>query len=485
MRIILIFIVALLIFDCEARGGRGGGGRGGRGGRGMRKITYRTGKGESFTDMIYNFFVGLFGGTPRGKAKISTKAKSTSSNTYSYPRTKDDMLVARQLEKPSSPYLSTLDKPFDHYFPKSPNYDLKPIGWNIPASSNVNQKPIGWNIQGSNNAQKLPSYSSIQKPAGPPPAYPGLEHKPIINRFSPPAYSPSLVNPPAYSPNIILQRSYTNANLGSVGNSHRSLFKSDTRKYRGGYRNYGNSAGASSGGSWGYDEEKKWRHTTKAPYFQNRIPGGMMSLPAAAVLGAATAFGVYSLLPLSVPFGRPLLSCNTTTINQIDLMLNDNIYSCVNESVILACPLTTDEKVYLSLSTENSSEISSEPIPQCNEEPLICSDLKDFSNGKLNCRNNTLISHVRIFCNSTFTRNTTGVYGNETRTVLQCYQGILPRSKMVFVPTKLPTVNDTNENSVTQKTPEFWEIPYLSANKSESEYELQDEYITLNLSIIF
>jgi hypothetical protein len=36
---------------------------------------------------------------------------------------------------------------------------------------------------------------------------------------------------------------------------------------------------------WTEEDEEQWQATTKAPYFENKVPGLQCSLPAAAVLG--------------------------------------------------------------------------------------------------------------------------------------------------------------------------------------------------------
>lgn len=50
---------------------------------------------------------------------------------------------------------------------------------------------------------------------------------------------------------------------------------------------HGYYAGGSStpSRSWNTDEDRRWRATTKAPYFENKVPGSKVLLPAAAVVG--------------------------------------------------------------------------------------------------------------------------------------------------------------------------------------------------------
>jgi hypothetical protein len=41
--------------------------------------------------------------------------------------------------------------------------------------------------------------------------------------------------------------------------------------------------------SWDSEEDRRWRATTKAPYFENKVPGSESYLPAAAVVGKINA----------------------------------------------------------------------------------------------------------------------------------------------------------------------------------------------------
>ena len=44
--------------------------------------------------------------------------------------------------------------------------------------------------------------------------------------------------------------------------------------------------------SWNEDDDRKWRATTQAPYFENKVPGSTSYLPAAAVVGEFLNFSV-------------------------------------------------------------------------------------------------------------------------------------------------------------------------------------------------
>lgn len=43
-------------------------------------------------------------------------------------------------------------------------------------------------------------------------------------------------------------------------------------------------------GRWNNENDKKWRETTRAPYFDNKIPGDDKVLPASAVIGKFSKF---------------------------------------------------------------------------------------------------------------------------------------------------------------------------------------------------
>lgn len=160
------------------------------------------------------------------------------------------------------------------------------------------------------------------------------------------------------------------------------------------------------------------------------ILGSESYLPAAAVTGAATAFGLASLLPLNVPSSKPLMYCNTTEIMQTQIKLEDNIYSCVNNSIAMSCPR----------SLENSTIIDA-----CANKIMEC-DLAD-SLENLFCTNATLVSRSGTLCNSTIVLNGTNV--NETTTILNCYPGLLADKLTAFIPTtttEAPIVTTTERS---------------------------------------
>ncbi|KAL7042503.1 hypothetical protein ACKWTF_001167 [Chironomus riparius] len=352
------------------------------------------------------------------------------------------------------------------------------VGWNTGSNSggtNTGSKPsntnYGWNVN-NNNAQK-PS-----APVGPPPAYPGMQNRPIPNNNAPPAYSPSHVNPPAYNPgsynayspsinsrpgsnyggNIPRQNTYNSYSSNTGYNpGYGSTFGSQglpgntyiSNNYYGSQRSGGSGfltnamffgIGMHSGYGWGrssdsynrrrWDEEedRKWRATTQAPYFENKVPGEDKILPASAVIGAATAFGLVSLLPLNVPANKPLMYCNNTELMQSQIQINNqHIYQCINNTIEMSC----SRKVL-----ENQTEVH-ENQTECVNKKMQCNLKEDEIAGSVYCSNGTLMSKNLIFCNSTTLLNGTNV--NETTTILNCYEGQLPESQAAFIPTTTTT----------------------------------------------
>ena len=171
---------------------------------------------------------------------------------------------------------------------------------------------------------------------------------------------------------------------------------------------------------WDNEEDRRWRATTKAPYFENKQPGSESVLPAAAVLGVATAFGLYSLLPLNVPNGKPILSCNATELQQIQINFNGSTYGCSNKTVTVSC-----FKV---------DPITNVTMDFCPGKTLECDKTSDIPN--ISCTNGTLLSSESIFCNSTTIMN--GINVNDTSKILNCYVGTLPSNIAGSIPTQAP-----------------------------------------------
>ncbi|CAO1411357.1 unnamed protein product [Diamesa hyperborea] len=165
---------------------------------------------------------------------------------------------------------------------------------------------------------------------------------------------------------------------------------------------------------WDSEQDRRWRYSTKAPYFENKQPGTKSILPASAVVGAATAFGVYSLLPLNVPSEKPIISCNATALKQSQIKLNDNIYYCVNASIKVSRLYGIEEKAN-----------------ETNNEFMKCDS--DTESNVLFCTNGTLFSSKSIVCNGT-----NHIEFNENALTLNCYFGSMLHSMTATVPTEAP-----------------------------------------------
>jgi hypothetical protein len=373
-----------------------------------------------------------------------------------------------------------------------------------PSSSNS----YGWNVGNTQNQAPRPS-----APVGPPPAYPGLQNRPVPSNNAPPAYQPSNYNPPAYSPSHNIPSSYNNppsyqsnygnkpnsygTNNNNYGNNANTFNRQNTYNTHSSYPGYSNSytpnnhygssfgssglpgntyisnnyygsqqrsggfgggfgggflssalfygAGMHSGYMWGqrnayekrWNEEKdrEWRATTSAPYFENKIPGEDKILPASAVVGAATAFGLVSLLPLNVPANKPIMYCNNTDLAQAQVKINnETLYQCINGTFVASCP-----KIVVG---ENETIVD-----ECKKQSMMC----DNNASDIYCSNGTLLSKNTIFCNSTTVLNGT-VQLNETTTILNCYNGELPQSQASFIPT---TTTEAPVTTTTEKSLSF------------------------------
>lgn len=136
---------------------------------------------------------------------------------------------------------------------------------------------------------------------------------------------------------------------------------------------------------WTEDDEMKWQATTKAPYFENKVPGLECTLPASAVLGATTALKASSLLPLNVPIGKPILSCNVSELLQAQINLDGIIYDCRGPSIVISCPRL-----------DANHDLNDE----CRDETLECDVRMRQNTRSVSCTNGTLISNQEIVCKS-------------------------------------------------------------------------------------
>lgn len=212
-------------------------------------------------------------------------------------------------------------------------------------------------------------------------------------------------------------------------------------------------------GVWTESDDKRWRFTTKAPYFDNRIPRTDKILPASIAvgeleacvsfeiekknrfLGAASAFGLTSLLPLNIGDGKPLIYCPETDLAQHSIQLNGRIYSCAENLIRIIChgEATTSNPLN---STDNAPEA-------CVNKAGICELLK-FDDENLNCESGVLTSNSSIVCDSF-------EIVESTKTMiktLQCHYGELAPKLASFIPT---TESSLRQTTVKDETTSFYD----------------------------
>lgn len=99
--------------------------------------------------------------------------------------------------------------------------------------------------------------------------------------------------------------------------------------------------------------------------------------------GATTAFKASSLLPLNVPVGKAILSCNATQLLQAQINLNGIIYDCNRSAITMSCPrLDANRNI----------------VDECHGETLECDVRMQLNSKSVSCTNGTLISNAPIVC---------------------------------------------------------------------------------------
>ncbi|CAG9798087.1 unnamed protein product [Chironomus riparius] len=216
--------------------------------------------------------------------------------------------------------------------------------------------------------------------------------------------------------------------FGSKGLPENSYISKDDYKYK---ESSGFLISSLFNGRWNQEKDRKWRESTRAPYFENKIPGNQEKIPASAIVGAAKAFGLVSLLPLNVPPGKPLMYCGNTDLIQSQIRINkEATYVCNNAKIEISCKK----------SFENQLDHG------CKNEVMQC-DLQYGVAGAIYCSQDTLFSKNHIFCDTTATVDRKDL--NETMTIVNCYKGQLPKSQASFVPTTTSTTEHSYFNIFT------------------------------------
>lgn len=148
---------------------------------------------------------------------------------------------------------------------------------------------------------------------------------------------------------------------------------------------------------------------------------------------------VSSLLPLVVPVGRPILSCNATDLHQAIISLDGTLYNCHRSSITLSCPRVTARYGF---------------EDRCLGKTLECDDVPHRSSNdevsrKVSCTNGTLISDHSITCKS--------AHLTQANNILNCVftngmdnNDVLPPIHVTDKPehTKSPVSENNNINEV-------------------------------------
>lgn len=92
-----------------------------------------------------------------------------------------------------------------------------------------------------------------------------------------------------------------------------------------------------------------------------------------------------SLLPLNVPIGKPILSCNATELLQAQINLNGVIYDCDRSAITMSCPRMNENNLV---------------VDDCRGETLECDVRMAQNSQSVSCTNGTLISNHPIVCKS-------------------------------------------------------------------------------------
>lgn len=162
------------------------------------------------------------------------------------------------------------------------------------------------------------------------------------------------------------------------------------------------------------------------------IVGTRKILPVSAVDGAATAFGLESLLPLNIPPKSPLMYCtNSHELRQNRIKLNDTVtYSCANEKISIECASSYNNK---------------------------CDDVECNFNNKIFCINGTLYAYDEIFCN------------NSKNNVLECFFGHMPNEMASFIPTTKPIVQRKGQSGMRRIFNYFMDLFGLGSEENNVE----------------
>lgn len=136
-----------------------------------------------------------------------------------------------------------------------------------------------------------------------------------------------------------------------------------------------------------------------------------------------TALKVSSYLPLEVPVGKPILSCNATELVQAQINLGGIIYDCSSSAITMSCPRVDSNNLF---------------VDECRGESLEC-DVKMRQNTRsVSCTNGTLISNHPIVCKSASLM--------ARKNVLNCLYKT-SSDRVLPTPTRLPNHSSTSRGT--------------------------------------
>lgn len=293
---------------------------------------------------------GWFGATPYGN-------QQPNNNNPQMPKAPNTNLYQPNFAPP-------VYYPNQFQYPTFPNFNLFPFA-----------PPFGFNPQGQNpqsqgpHAQRPQDHDHNQNPQNQyPQQFPTANGQPTQGQRPPNSQNPQFPGNQNQG-----QGQNNRVNTDNHGDQSTNHFATDA--FFGNNHNH----------QWTEDDEMKWQATTKAPYFENKVPGLECTLPASAVLGATTALKASSLLPLNVPIGKPILSCNASQLLQAQINLDGIIYDCNGPSIVINCPRY-----------DSRHELRDE----CRGETLECDVRMHQNTRRVSCTNGTLISNHAIICKS-------------------------------------------------------------------------------------
>lgn len=182
-----------------------------------------------------------------------------------------------------------------------------------------------------------------------------------------------------------------------------------------------------------------WKSLTKLIFYLNLklFLGLGCTLPAASIIGAKDVFSAVDLLPLNVPVGKPILSCNATGLKQTHVKVKNQIYSCKYGVVHIECR------------AGNGNNNCPGRILQC--------DMR--SNKPITCTNGTLVSNRDLECKTIQIGNPQSILNcgfKDEEIDVRFQENSTPRvTANINRPTARP--NDSQDRRTTTRLPEILE----------------------------